>query len=179
MSTYYPQGAQQADIVAQGFVDGEFGWQFTLTIIPVGGEHKRTVYLSLTDQHGARHKHADNSINVLRHLGFHGAEADFARLDPGHPDCHSFAGQGVEAYCNHKTKDNGTAVEQWYINTPRAATAVKPLEKDMARKLNALFGKELKAGTSIAPSVPTPTPPTGITPAEAAAETETEDDVPF
>jgi hypothetical protein len=183
MTTYYPQGTHKAEITNQGFVSGQYGWQFILIIRPVDGEHNRTVYLSLINEDGDRHEYADKSIEVLRYLGFQGEDTDLGRLDPEQSNHHSFVGISVEAYCKHKTKENGDTIEQWYINTPRAGAVVQSLDKAALRKLNTLFGKALKvkdeSATPNSPAVPATTAPVGITPEEAAAEGETEDDIPF
>ena len=185
MGTYYEQGDYKATITSQGFSDGDFGLQFVLKIQPksTGDSKERTVFLALTNKEGGRDDYADKTIEVLRHLGFHGAEANFAKLDPESVDCHSFVNMEVDAYCHHGTrKSDGETVERWYINTPRSGgiEIVKP-DSLATRKLDSLFGKELKAP----PETPPPAqeaPP--LTPAVAkqeaeALETAAAKDIPF
>lgn len=182
MAPAYKQGSHRVRVVKQGFAEGEYGLQFVLTVVPLGHEngYERTVYLSLTDADGQRAEYADKSIGVLKHLGFHGDEASMARLDPEHPQFHSFHGVECEAYCQHKDK-GGKVVERWYINTPRSGGVeyTKP-KAVMLKKLDSLFGKELKeAPPETAPqhTAPPLTDP-GVLEAEAAATTG-EDDIPF
>jgi hypothetical protein len=178
MAPYYPEGKHPATIVGQLFDDGKYGLQFILEIeIDDNTGNKRTVYLSLTDEKGQRAQYADITIEVLRHLGFAGSEASLARLDPDAANHFSFIGCRCEGYCKHKTNEEGKTGERWYINTPRAAVERTPPEKNALRKLDSLFGKELKEP-----------PPEGAQPPQQAtqqpeqptdADAQSGDDIPF
>ena len=180
MAPYYSEGKYPATIVSQAFDDGQYGLQFILEIeIDDNTGNKRTVYLSLTDENGQRAKYADITVEVLRHLGFAGSEASLTRLDPDASNHFSFVGCLCEGYCKHKTNGEGKVGERWYINTPRAGVERTPPEKNALRKLDTLFGKELKEA-----------PPAGVPPVQKAATQPAEqreplpadrpdDDIPF
>ena len=176
----YEKGTYRATIVGQGFPEpSEYGLQYAIELEIGVSKDRRTSYLSLTDADGNRAEYADASIKVLRYLGFCESEADFAQLDPDHSEHHSFIGKVVDAYCSPKVKDSKTS-ERWYINTPGAGTAIKPLEKSSIRKLNALFGKEIKAPADSPPPVTAPkaAPPVEQLPAEMPAGNPAKD-IPF
>jgi hypothetical protein len=144
MAPHFHEGTHSITIVNQGFDDGDYGVQFLLTVDVDNTGKERTVYLALTDEHGQRAKYADKTIEVLRHLGFAGSEASLTRLDTEHSNHFSLVGVHCEGYCSHKTKGDGTVGERWYINTPRAGMERTPPAKTALRKLDSLFGKELK-----------------------------------
>ena len=173
----YQTGTYPARIIKQGFpAPGNYGLQFAITVLPQGGAKNRTVYLSLTDENGEPHKYSDKAIEVLQYLGFHGDPIDFGKLDPSQDGHYSFVGIDVECYCAVKTKDDGTLKEYWYINTPGGA--IEPPAKADIRKLNSLFGKQLKTGG--APPPRTSKPPAS-TPATSMDMTVPEfgSDIPF
>lgn len=182
MAPVYEENNHRVKITKQGFSEAKYGLQFVLTVLPIDhpSGYERTVYLSLTDIDGERAQYADKTIEVLKHLGFYGDEASLARLDPDHAQCHSFVGVECEAYCKHKTKDD-KVFERWYINTPRSGGVEYNTPKAaMMRKLDNLFGKELKEPppeTTPQQNAPSPDNP-GITPQEATATTG-EDEIPF
>lgn len=178
MAPFYSEGKYPVTIVSQAFDDGQYGLQFILEIeIDDNTGNKRTVYLSLTDEHGQRAKYADITIEVLRHLGFAGSEASLTRLDPDASNHFSFVGCRCEGYCKHKTNSEGKTGERWYINTPRAERT--PPAKTALRKLDSLFGKELKE----APAAGTPPPPVQSTEQSEQSELPPVDDptdsIPF
>jgi hypothetical protein len=184
MVAKYEQGTYQAVITGQGFAESQFGWQFLLKIQPNndGGEGERTVYLSLTDENGARAEYADKTMEVLRHLGFGGADADLAQLDPEGASHFSLVGVQCEAYCKHTSKD-GKVFERWYINTPYSGGAeITTPANAVFTKLRSLFGKELRAPIEPAPPAsepanePAPVPTVEDIQQEAA---ETKDSIPF
>jgi hypothetical protein len=145
MAPFYAEGKYPATVVGQDFDDGQYGVQFLLELeINDNSGNRRTVYLSLTDEHGQRAKYADITIEVLRHLGFAGSEASIARLAHDHANPFSLIGVQCEGYCKHKTNSEGRTGERWYINTPRAGMERTPPAKTALRKLDSLFGKELK-----------------------------------
>ena len=153
---HYEQGTYHIQIIEQGFDEGKYGLSFWLKFSVTGGEYERTAFLSLIDEEGNPARYAEKSMEVLRHLGFSGAEGKLSILDPRHPQCVSFVGIECEGYCSHKVKDDGNVVERWYINTPRDGMETKPPEKDTLRKLDALFGKELKQAAKDNPQPPPP-----------------------
>lgn len=177
MAPYYPEGKHPATIINQCFDDGKYGLQFILEIeIDDNTGNKRTVYLALTDEDGQRAKYADITIEVLRHLGFAGSEASLVRLDPDHANHFSFVGVPCEGYCKHKTNDAGNTNERWYINTPRAGMERTPPEKTALRKLDSLFGKELKE-----PPVEGVVPPVQrqVEQSDSLPSDRPDDDIPF
>lgn len=178
MAPHYPEGKYPAIVVGQGFDDNQYGVQFLLEIeIDDGTGNKRTVYLSLTDENGQRAKYADITIEVLRHLGFAGSETSLSRLDPDHANHFSFIGAQCEGYCKHKTNSEGRTGERWYINTPRAGMERTPPKQTALRKLDSLFGKELKEPLSEV--MQPPRQPTQQPEQSADAAEQPDDDIPF
>lgn len=114
------------------------------------GQYERSVKLWLTE------KTVKRTIETLRDLGWEGDR--FADLPK-----HSFAGKQVEIECTH----NGQ-YEDWDFPFVQPARAVQA-DEAVAKKLDALFGKQLKATAAVA--------------APAAAEDDIgqvgEDDIPF
>lgn len=182
MAPFYPEGKYPATVVGQSFDDGQYGVQFILEIeIDDGTGNKRTVYLSLTDEHEQRAKYADITIEVLRHLGFAGSEASLCRLDPDHANPFSLIGVECEGYCKHKTNTEGRTGERWYINTPRAGVERTPPKQTALRKLDSLFGKELKAAPpeGAAPPVTRQVDDTPDSPGQDTDPSVEGDDIPF
>lgn len=171
MAPVYECGTYRATITGQRFDDGQYGWQFVLTIQPIANPMKgeRTVYLSLTDENGDRAKYADRSIDAIRHLGFTG-DADLAKLDPDKSGFFSFIGKEVEVKCDHKNDK-----ERWYIMTPRSGQENTSPPTVIASKFRALFGKELKKPTEVSEEV---VPPVTQATAEEQAAADA-DPIPF
>jgi hypothetical protein len=143
MAAYYEQGNYPVRIVGQYFDESKYGMQFCLKIQPSAGQsYERTVYLSLTDEQGNKAQYYDKTLDVLAYLGF--AEERFEKLDPQHPQCCSFVGREVSAYCKHKPDGKGGTKEVWYIDIPKAKYEPKPVDSSRLRKLNAMFGKDMK-----------------------------------
>lgn len=185
MAPHYAQGTYPATITAQGFAESQYGWQFVLKLLPEtdGNQHERTVFLALTDEDGNRAKYADKTMDVFRYLGFGGGDADLAQLDPEADNHYSFVGMAVEAYCQHKESDSGTK-ERWYINTPRSgSTEITKPDNLALRKLQDLFGRELKETpeTPVPASIAPAPPPIDSDEAtdEAVAATTADGDIPF
>lgn len=176
MSIHYPKGTHRARITGQGFpAANEYGMRFMFRILPNGGEYERTAYHPLSDSEGRPAERSDQTIAIFQMLGFGGDDSDIAQLDPEHPNHFSFIGLEVDAYCQHKQRDDGIEVERWYINIPREGPIIEPLEKPMARKLNALFGKQLKTRGELQPATTAE-----IVPTTSESELpEDGDDIPF
>jgi hypothetical protein len=166
MTVYYNQGTYPVRIVEQYWDETEYGMQFCLKILPTNVEqpYERTVYLSFTDADGNKAQFYEKTLDVLAHLGF--AEDRFEKLDPRHPQCVNFVDTEITAYCKHKPDGKGGAKEAWYINVPKDKYEPKPVESSQLRKLNALFGKDMKERAKVGgvakpakPPVQTPVQP--------------------
>lgn len=135
-----------------------------------GGQ--RTVRLWLTDQT------ADRSIADLQRLGFTGSS--FRQLDPASPGGWSIIGADIELYCSQEpdSRSPGEMQEKWGI-AREGGLKLEPIDQSGVKKLDALFGKQLKALSKSAPA---------RAPAERAAQEQTvppepggpaDDDIPF
>lgn len=184
------EGVYNATIAGQGFTiskNGTNGFWLRCQLHDVsdnnGDAVERTIYWYLTDAT------IDFVIEKLGRLGF--VPESFTELDPLHPNYHAYAGQQVELYCRHEVYD-GKAREKWDFSNPEFA-GPKSLEPTEIRKLDALFGRKLKAGKGAvkpvgngAPKADSKVPskvPSKATPARApAVVTEpavNADDIPF
>ena len=145
MAIYYGEGTYQATILSHTFTPSDYGVQLSVVIEPiVDGEAKpRTVYLAFLDAEGNPSEYSDKTVEVLQTLGY---SDDPSRLDANSDNPVSLVGVECTAYCKHKD-----GKERWYINTPRAN--LEPVEPKILKRLDVLFGKQLKKSTS----TPTPT----------------------
>lgn len=97
-------------------------------------QYERTVFRAITE----------NTIEYitrdLRNLGYE--DESFDRLDPAHPQAHSFKGKEIPIRCKHDDYE-GDTTEKWEFDF---AGSFKPksLEKTGVARLNALFGNMLK-----------------------------------
>lgn len=87
-------------------------------------------------------KTIDWILDDLDALGFEGSS--FAELEPGTPGFQDLTGKEVELSCDHETYE-GTVREKWSIFSGEGSLNIKPLEARDVRKLDAMFGKALKA----------------------------------
>lgn len=129
----------------------------------VGSPQQRTVYLYLTE------KSMSIALEALKVLGYN--RTSLKHLDRSSQQAHDFSGIECELYCKIEEYE-GEDRERWSINTPREP--VKPVDPNDLRKLDALFGKHLKAqaGNGSAPQQQqTEGAPVGAAPAS--------DDIPF
>lgn len=172
-STGTPQFSITFDI--QGAVDPNDPQGALMNCVP----SQRTVYWYLTA------KTVEFVVEDLELLGFNKPSVKF--LDPSVEGFFDFTGQEVELYCKHEPYNNQLK-ERWSLNKPRDGFVAPPLETNEVRKLDALFGKSLKALAGKAAQTPTETPaqivaddPTEAANAELAKAgvNEQGDDVPF
>jgi hypothetical protein len=84
-----------------------------------------------------------------------------------------FAGTEVELFCKHEDYEGETR-ERWSISTPREPRESKPVDPAALRKLDALFGKALKAN-----AVPEPQPESDGNRAMQEAAAGDDLDIPF
>ena len=81
----------------------------------------------------------------LEQLGY--PHDSFRFLSPDTPNFHNFAGHEFDFVCKHETYQ-GKESEKWSLARDGEGFEVKPLATDKMRKLDALFGKQLKGGAS-------------------------------
>lgn len=122
---------------------------------------ERTVYIYFSTSPKA----IEITAETLKALGYHGQTIS------GLKDA-DFTDRECELYCKHDEWE-GDLREKWSINTPREPRETKPVDNSELRKLDALFGKALKA--QAAPESQ-PEPDANRAMQEAAA---TNDDIPF
>jgi len=174
MAVYYKEGTYTASILSHTFAPGKFGVQLVIEIEPFvdGNIYKRTVFLPFLDEQGNPAKYADKTIEVLQSIGYYD---DPSRLDNQSANPISLVGTEITAYCKHTG-----GKERWYINTPREQVEREVVDKNTLRKLDALFGRQLKkpkAATAKPALAPVQT--VEEVNAELAFEPELNDDVPF
>ena len=96
--------------------------------------YERTIYRYLTQ---ATHEFV---VDDLEFLGYD--KGSFKFLDPHVEGAHSFAGQEFNARCDHEDYQ-GQPKERWSFARRRGPAEIAPLESEMVRKLDAMFGKSL------------------------------------
>jgi hypothetical protein len=182
MATYKDQHNYICEIVNQGFVESKKGTPgFALVVIPRAEicpntnqqiecpQYERQLTLWITD------KTAERVSAHLRSLGFEGGS--FAQLDPDRSGHHSFIGQEVVLNCKHEVDQNDSSKVYDKFEFPFVGSAID-VENDskVASKLDALFGKTLKA-TAAQPK-PQPQLQTVSSPNQAFDEA-VDDGIPF
>lgn len=130
--------------------------------IPVDQQYDRTIFRTITD------KTIPYLTEDLKALGFTGSS--FRYLDPNVEGAQIFTGTILDCYCKHENDQRGDLRERWSIARQGGGKLdVEALDAAEVRKLDALFGKQLKQQPATAPK-PAPT---------AAPLDVSDDDVPF
>lgn len=135
-------------------------------LLPVESQMERTFYRVITE------KTIDFVMQDLETLGFSGTS--FSQLDPNHESSQDLTGKELEWSCSHESYQDDMK-ERWHL--ARSGVVVQPLESKELRKLDAMFGKQLKAGASKKPN-DKPQDESGRKVPEPVNETES-DDIPF
>lgn len=110
-------------------------------LLSCGESYERTIYRTITE------KTIDWLIEDVKHLSGRGEKDPsilsdgFQFLDPGTPGFLDLRGVEFGAYCQHDTYEGKTR-EKWNVSTGKPP--VEALDDQGVRKLNALFGKQLK-----------------------------------
>jgi hypothetical protein len=135
---YYAEGDYTATITSHTFTPGQYGVQLVIGIEPhvEGNAYPRTIYLPFLDVDGNPDKNIERTIAALAEIGYHDAPS---RLDAGSENPVSLIGNEIGARCNY----NKDGRERWYIKTEREPLAA--VDKPTLRRLDALFGKQLRA----------------------------------
>ena len=135
----YQEGIYKVQVLGQGLNEstkkGTPG--FFLSILPDGGAYERRIQWWLTE------KTVEFVLRDLKKLGYN--YPTFTRLDTECEGYHNFVGMEFEAACKHEVdpNDSSKVYERWEL--PYEAAEIVRLDKKGARKLDALFGKQLKA----------------------------------
>lgn len=147
----YEEGLYVGRVLSQAFGESKDKGTpyFSLTTLPLrrklpGSEEyedvsgqQRTVFMYLTE--GT----AEMVAEQLRSIGFDGSK--FEDLDPANEGHHSFVGEEIPLWCSieeYKGKKN----DKWSVsNGGGGGLQHKGLERGKLSRLNALFGKHLKA----------------------------------
>jgi len=183
MSVYRDQVNYVCEIINQGFVESSKGTPgFAIMVVPRAEicpntnqhldcpQYERQVTMWITDKTAERH------ASQLRLLGFEGSS--FSQLDPARPGHHSLIGQEVVMVCKHEANQNDPTKVYDKFEFPFIGT---PMESDskVATKLDALFGKTLKATAAAPKKEQAPAPVESYSNAEFAQASYGDDDVPF
>jgi len=146
--THFAPGIYKAKITRQAFGKSKNDFpQFVLSFELIGkvtsGDDladcdpwERTSFMTLTQ------KSVEYVLADLAEIGFDGDS--FSKLDPETKDFHDFRGLVIAVTCEHSTYD-GVTRERWQIHRERSGIDVKPIGSSEVRKLDAMFGKALKA----------------------------------
>lgn len=142
-------------------------------LLPVMQQYERTVFRVITENT------IDWVTQDLDKLSWVGD--DWATFDEGHPSCCQIVGNELGFFCKHEAHyQTGEPREVWSIAQDNMGPTVIPLESSELRKLNALFGKALKARANVdrkeAP-VCAPVPKAAVT--QTGDDRTSDDDIPF
>lgn len=178
---HYQAGNYLGEITQQGLSKAKTGnTQFVVRVkvlgCPTGDgqyapdpfQYERTIFLTITQNT------IDFVSETLEYLGYD--RQGFGPLDPSHPQHQSFIGKQVDLYCTHENDQSGNPREKWRISRNGGSKALEltPLNQKELRELDALFGRNLRSGSSKA----APTPTTNRQTSPATPEI-TDDDIPF
>ena len=106
-------------------------------LLAVTQQYERTVFRTITD------KTIDWVLKDLETIGFTGGS--YGQFDENASDCCDVRGKELEFSCNHKAHyKTGEPVEEWSIASDSPGMEVEPLDNQAVRKLDAMFGKQLK-----------------------------------
>jgi hypothetical protein len=149
-------------------------------------QYERSIFRTITE------KTIEYVLEDLAALGFTGTSYQQLSLD--HPQCVDLRGTEIALFCNHE-EDNreehaGEIRERWSIARASSGPKVDTLDNSDARKLDAMFGKQLKSQSkaiidrkkveeSEAPAEQPAAPLTPEAVATEAAANENKDDIPF
>ena len=153
MTTYYQVGTYKARITGQRFdKTTKNNTVIVIDIMPqvdgADGQYGRSLQWVVTD------KTIDFVVDKLRRVGFAGQS--FTELDTTSPKFYDLSGQLIDVYCGRSE----SGYEEWDLPRPASQRSQMPSNERqtaMAR-LDALYGKKLKAGHQRAPAV-AQTPP--------------------
>lgn len=195
MATDFAQGKFYCRVVGQGLSVAKSGnEQFWIQVEPIGQINPadpespdllrcpqgktRTIYRAITD------KTIDWIKRDLEYLmersGKSGGIGGFEYLDPNTPGYVDFTNAEVEATCDHEDYQ-GKTQERWNLASGTGMQA-KPLEEKSVRKLNAMFGKELRSIGGEAPKrqpAKVQKPSNTVAPYLNEGEAIPEDSIPF
>ena len=176
MAPHYAEGVYECEIVGQGLntsktkgTPGVF-----LDIVPQNGQYDRRIQWWITD------KTVDFVIRDLRLIGFAGES--WSELDPTSEKFYDFTGKTIQAQCRYErdATDPSKVYERWelpYEGKPRETIR---LDKKQVRKLDMMFGKQLKAAKLEAPAAQPVAPPTKEElEAQIDADIAADDGIPF
>jgi len=138
---HYEQGRHECKIRSHYFGESKVKKTPFLAFLftPLVGEYEREVQCYLTP------KTVDRTIAILRDMGWHGSR--FSELEHV-----SFNGKLVELNCKHEHV-NGNDYDKWEFPMPKAEIEAVN-DSGGAKKLDALFGSELKKTATKAETVP-------------------------
>lgn len=131
---------------------------------------ERSIFWTITD------KTIEFFTRDLKKLGFD--KLSYAALNPETTNYHDFTNQEIEVACKHETYQ-GNVVERWSLY---GQFEVVPLEDKEVRKLDAMFGKHLKANGTTATTKRQAKPanePNDLMQEAARTKAESADDIPF
>lgn len=157
---FFARGTYQMKVTDQGFAETDSGTPYfyligTLQAELINGEpaacknYERQITLYLSE------KAAPHTIARLRGLGWEGGK--LAELDPHDPHSLSWVGQLITCECEHENskKNPGDVYERWQLPAPAGGGRKAPTSsKELASKLDAIYGDHVKAtATKKAPVV--------------------------
>lgn len=146
MSVFYQEGRYLGEVTQQALGEAKTGnAQIVLKFrvleeengAPVQQQYERSVFLTITE----------NTIKYLvpklKAIGY--TRDSFAYIDTSRSNHHSLISERAIFVCKHETNNDGLTREKWDVGISESGPIeVKPLEPSKLRKLDSLFGKELK-----------------------------------
>jgi hypothetical protein len=150
MSIFYQPGRYRCEILDQALSEAKTGTpQLVLKIkvlelengSPLDAQYEREIYRSITENT------MPYFLQDLKTLGY--TRDSFRYLDPNVPNYHNFAGQEMIARCTHEEGSGGMR-ERWNVALMGGGGTGKleverPLDSAAIRKLDNLFGKQLRS----------------------------------
>lgn len=134
-------------------------------------QYERSIFMVFTD------KTIEFRLKDLAELGFHGES--FGELDLTYPNAHDLRGKEIALFCSHEEYE-GQQRERWGLARASMRPEVQPLDAKEIRKLDSLFGRQLRQQARKAKTEePPPETQTVTTPADSETTDGDGDEVPF
>lgn len=173
---YYAIGRYLGEITDQGLTKAQTGTvqiairfkvlEGTTPARQLDAQYERTAFLAVTE------KTMEYLVPKLHSLGYTRDSIRF--IDLTSPECHDLRNQKAEFFCKHENSQDGQLIEKWDVAMSQSTPLeLKPPDPKDLRKLDALFGAQLKKSGA---SKPKPTPPVQQ---PGYSDQPSDDDVPF
>lgn len=140
-------------------------------LLQVMQQYERSLFMSVTDNT------IEWVMRDLQRLGFVGDS--FALFDEGTPNFCRLIDSDHAFYCQHEAGQDGQLREKWGLARENTGPTVTPLGNAEARKLDSLFGKQLKRLAAGPGPADASAPRKAPEPEPAPVSHPADDDIPF